>query len=311
VSCFSYKHDGPQEPASFPGSSCDGEVCPRSNIAIMLAVLRVPVLDFRPFAANEELYPGVRLPRTWADGEFVRGVGVIHRRPKHAVSDWPSERTFADFRNTVRFPARSVEDLNNRLHATRVRSFHRRLWHALPDVDCLFDYDFGAPFEYLRGGVPDGSLSSLLEAPTLFATLPVMVGADGRDTGSLPGPTLLRAGRRLAGHFAQLTAVPAVRELSRGMVRAGRPVLAVEAPARIPALDLGLRVERYPIADLELLSFMLPVPGARPLRCYVISSRDGSSSTRRRIRELRVHVLRLHSIDQFLTALTNEVWAST
>jgi hypothetical protein len=43
----------------------------------------------------------------------------------------------------------------------------------------------------------------------------------------------------------------------------------------------------------------------------VIFSRDGSSTARRRVRELRVHVLRLHSIDQFLTGLTKEVWAGT
>lgn len=287
-----------------------------SNIGNMLTTLRVPILDFRPFAADEGLYSGVRLPGAWAEGEFVRAVGLIQRRPRRAVSDWPSERTFADFRNAVRFPARSIEDLNNRLQATCVQSFRRRLWHALPEVDCLFDYDFSASFGYRRRSTsvdeqPNGSLSSLLEAPKLLSGLLVTVGPDGQDLGSPPRTALVKAGRHLAEHFAQGTAVPAVRELSKSFVKAGRPVLAVEAPGVAPVLDLGLWVERYPIGDLELLSFLLPTNHASPLRCYWISSRDGSSTARRRVRELRIHVLRLHSIYQFLTSLTKAVWAST
>ena len=283
----------------------------------MLAVLRMPVLDFRPFAAYEELYPGIRLPGTWSDGEFVRGVGAIQRRPARSVSDWPSERTYADFRNAVRFPTRSIEHMNNRLQAVRVQSIYRRLWHALPEVDCLFDYDFSVSFGYRKRDasfypqLPRGSLYGLLEAPVLLSALPIMVGSQGRGPKSPLRSSLLRSGHILAEHFGRSTAMPMVRNLGRSFVKAGRPVLTVEAPGLTPVLDMNRRTDRYQIDDLKLFSCLLPIKHGRPLRCYWITSDDASPAARRRVRELRIHVLRLHSIDQFLTGLTSTVQQST
>ncbi len=119
--------------------------------------------------------------------------------------------------------------------------------------------------------------------------------------------TLLNVGRRLAGRLASATAVSEVRHRSNDLICDGQPALALEAPGLELMPDLGLRIDRYTIEDLELHSFLLPITGARPLRCYLISSHSQSPSVRRRVRELRIHVLRLHSIYQFMTGLINEV----
>jgi hypothetical protein len=276
----------------------------------VLTVFRIPLLDFRPFAADEEIYRGVRLPGSWSDGEFVRGTGVIRRRPKHSVSEWPAERTYADFKNSVRLQAHSVESLNNRFEGIHVDRIHRRLWHALPETYCVFDYDFGVPFEILTNRTSlhsrqrNQSLLSLTAVPTAVSESLVTVGT-WTGSGQPPRTTLAKVSDHLAEHFARATSTSAIRESSPKLVEAGRPVIAMEGTGVVPALDLAREIDRYEIGNIEVLGFILPIPGARPVQCYCIFSRDGSRASLRKVRELRIHLLRLHSIHEFLARLAS------
>lgn len=275
----------------------------------MLTVFRIPLLDFRPFAADEDIYRGVRLPGSWTDGEFVRGTGVIRRRPRHSVSDWPGERTYADFKNSVRLPAHSVEDLNNRLKSVRIARIHRRLWYALPETHCLFDYDFAVPFWTRANHIRDyrrveSSLLSLAGISVALSQSLVTVGPCS-ETEEPPRTTLAKVSDRLAKHFAVATATSAIRDSSPGLVEAGRPVITIEGTGIAPTLDLGSEIDRYKIEDVEVLGFMLPISGAKPIQCYCVSSSDKSSASLRKVRELRIHLLRLHSIHELLVCLIN------
>jgi len=217
----------------------------------MFAVLRTPISDFRPFAADADLYRGVRLPSTWSEGEFVRGVGLIYRRGNRSVNYWPSERTYADFRNSARLPPRWIETSN--------RELERRLWRALPGVDCLFDYDFAVPFRLddirLYGNTFNVRLSTLIEVPRLLAESIVTIGKPSVSAESASGIMLLKAGKRLSQHFAVSTATSSARDVSVRFVRAGVPVLTVEATGIESVLDLSGRVDRYQIGDIEVLGF--------------------------------------------------------
>jgi hypothetical protein len=276
----------------------------------MLAVFRIPLMDFRPFAVDEEIYHGVRLPGSWSDGQFVRGTGIIRRRPRRSVIDWPAERTYADFRNSVRLQSQSVENLNSRLESIQIDCIHRRLWYALPEIYCLFDYDFVAPFRIRANSITydqrqsKPSLLSLTRVPTALSESLVSVGPWSRGEDP-PRTTIGKVSNRLAKHFAVATATSATRDISARFVEAGRPVMTIEGTGTVPTLDLAQRIERYKIEDVEVLGFSLPISGARHAQCYCIFSRDSSRASSRKTRELRIHLLRLHSIHEFLARLTN------
>lgn len=281
----------------------------------VLLVIRIPLLDFRPFAADDEIYRGVRLPGSWSEGEFVRGTGVIRKRPRHSISDWPAERTYADFKNSVRLPAGSVEDLNSRFQTFRVECFHRRLWYAMPETYCMFDYDFAVPFQsHARGmsgyrGSFKQPLSTLAGLPEAFLKSPITVGP-WIGGGERPTTPLAACSKRLARHFATATANSTTRESGVKLVEAGRPVIAIEGTGILPTLDLPQHIDRYEFEDIEVLGFMLSTRRGKSTRCYCIFSRHNSRASLRKVREFRVHLLRLHSIHEFLAHLANRAFSS-
>jgi hypothetical protein len=277
----------------------------------MLLVYRMPLLDFRPFAADEAQHSSVRLPSAWEEGEFVRGVGVIRRRPKRSVSDWPAERTYADFGKMLRFQPKATEDLNRNIRHAHILRIQRRLWNALPGTDCLFDFDVSFPFRIhalsaRSAAARTYSLARISRIPMALCSASVSVDQKASGTGGTTVP-LLESGHRIATRFSRETAGKGTALIGHGLVHDGQPVLVIEAPGLSLRIDIGIPVDRCWVKEVELLSFILPGSAVPPLRCYVLMSAVDSPDARSRIREARVHILRMHSIQQFMLGLVAQV----
>lgn len=273
----------------------------------MLAVLRLPVIDFRPFAANEEVRESVRLPITWSEGDFVRGIGSVRRRPAGVPEGWPAERSFADLSQIIKFQPRAVQNLNETFLDYRVHSLKRRLWSGLPGVDALFDCDFVVPFSQVNRLWTYQSLKHLAQIPMAVCRLPVFVRNLESPNQEVP---LSLAGSEFISHFQRHTSCRPWR--NDRYVRSASAVIGVETPGMRPRLDLGVpRTDRYEIGQYEILSFRLPTGGHSSTQCYWISSDQDTKESRRAVRALRIHLMRLHSISEFMALLLNNVWGRT
>jgi hypothetical protein len=210
----------------------------------------------------------------------------------------------------LRFQPQEVVALNRSINHVRISQIQRRMWNAMEGIDCLFDFDVCVPFQMRRfpgQNATDStySLARLSRIPAGLCSARISVG-----TGVLSpiiAPTPLRdAGDQIARRFATETATEETRAAGCELVRSGQPVLVMEAPGLNVRIDAGIPVDRCWVGELEFLSFALTVGGARPLRCYVLTSGSNSSAARRMVREVRIHVLRLHSIREFMLGLVGQ-----
>lgn len=279
----------------------------------MLATFRARAVDLRQFAADPAVAGSVRLPKTWTEGEFVRGFGRVQRRPQRSVPSQPVERAFVDFSRNLSFAPGADAEVSRVIRPFRAKGFHRRMWLGLDTPACLFDFDVSMPFDapppgrwHRRAkGPTDVPLSWLVSAANAFLDLPVTVGGVGRTWEFRPQDRLERAPHHLVEHFARSTTA---RGTEPQLVYAAGSVLAIQAVGVRPVLDIASQVDRYVVDRVEILSFRRKTAGRWGMRFYVLSTLDDSPSAIAALRELRIHILRLDSIAALLARLTNLVW---
>jgi hypothetical protein len=272
----------------------------------MLATYRVPVSDARGLAADHELASSVVLPAAWAQGDFVRGVGEVTRRLGGAVEPWAFESAYADARRMLSVSSEAVRRFNLGAGGHRIQSIRKRAWMALPASRALIDFDIALQLTSsgatgVHGRQEDAtSLAGLADVIALGASLPVHLRSDP------PAVTrsLLTLGKPLAAHFAQRTS--AVSDGAR-LVSAGRITAVVEAPGINIHTDGAIRSEQLEGGRIRLASTNVAVPGGGSLRCHVLWSTTRSKGDRKRIRELRIHILRLHSIFELMRFLCSHI----
>lgn len=273
----------------------------------MLVTLRVPISDARGFSADPAIAESVVLPRGWAEGDFVRGVGRITRRPSGIVEPWSFESAFANGRHLLTVPPESVMMFARERRAV-VEAVRKRAWQALEGSSALLDLDVA--FQIRPLAARDGETahwnheragSDVSLDVGLLAGLPVRIRPDQ------PGTTrrLITTGSQLAARYATATSsAPG----SGRLVGAGRIAAVVEA-AGVTVADDFADHQTAGLGRIRLTSLDVPVTGGGLIRCHVLSSASTSTGDRKRIRELRIHILRLHSIFELMRFLTSQAVA--
>jgi len=272
---------------------------------------RLPISDARWFSSDPSVAETVALPRDWAAGGFVRGFGPIVRRPAGAVEPWSFESAFADLGRTVLFDNRSIESFNRAFAQFTVRKIRKRAWMALRDSNALFDVDVSLQLGqtgdrrsvYSRGG--SFSLEEVGRVVANAAALPVELRS---HSPAHDRERLMRIGVPLARRFVAQTSP---REaMPTPLVCAGRTAVVVEMSGLSPS-DLNVvDVEHLHIDGIDLASFDVVAHGGGSLRCHVLWDAEGSRRNRKRIRELRIHILRLHSIYELIRFLASSAITS-
>ena len=273
----------------------------------MLVTLRVPISDARGFSADSAIAESVVLPRGWVDGDFVRGVGRITRRPSGIVEPWSFEAAFANGKKLLTVPPDSVASFAHERRAV-IEAVRKRAWQALEGSSALLDLDVafqispltpqgvGANYwSYERTG------SDVAGDVGFLAGLPVRI----RARPDQPGATrrLITVGSQLAERYA--TATSTAPDSGR-LVGAGRISAVVEAAGVTIADDFKDHHQAVELGRIRLTSLDLPVVGGGLVRCHILSSSSTSTGDRKRIRELRIHILRLHSIFELMRFLTSQ-----
>lgn len=272
---------------------------------------RSPITDARRFSSEPSVAASVVLPLAWTDKGFVRGLGKITRRPAGAVEPWSHESAFADLARTILFEGAPLELFNREFSDFTIHKIRKRAWMALPDTTALLDVDVAlqmGPRANRRISFPgagDFSLTEMARAIGKAAALPVRVRSDDAST---PPVRLLVAGPRLATRYALHTSV--VASSADQLVNAGQITVVVEAPGLTPNDAGNLKSEQLSVGGINLVSFDVTPDGGGAMRCHVIWDASGSKGNRKRIRELRIHILRLHSIYELMQRLASRTVAS-
>ncbi|KQQ99246.1 hypothetical protein ASF74_11735 [Arthrobacter sp. Leaf145] len=116
--------------------------------------------------------------------------------------------------------------------------------------------------------------------------------------------TLYSLGRPLAALYAEQTSSC---HNGNDLVRAGFTTAVVEAPGMSAIIPESMRVEQVLGEQIRLASFNTRVPDGGNLRVHVLWGERGTKADRARIRELRIHILRLHSIYELMRFLASPV----
>ncbi|MCX8456563.1 MULTISPECIES: hypothetical protein [Paenarthrobacter] len=145
-------------------------------------------------------------------------------------------------------------------------------------------------------------MTHLVQIPRSLPQLPVRIAANTRNEMNV---LLGKSGKALASHFAQHTTLIPV--FNSRFVHAGQAVMTVESFGKSPRLDLGTRIDRHEVGPFEVLSFRLNTRDGFKVPCYWIESKDDSRAAKNGVRALRVHLLRLHSIGEFMRSLISHV----
>jgi hypothetical protein len=87
------------------------------------------------------------------------------------------------------------------------------------------------------------------------------------------------------------------------LVKSGRITVVVEAPGLSPTSHESTPLYKLGNGEIRLASLDAAVTGGPKLRVHVLSSERGTKGDRKRIRELRIHILRMHSAVELMSFL--------
>lgn len=271
----------------------------------MLTSFRIPVVDGRHFAADGRVASSVVLPPSWADGDFVRGLGRVIRRPLGAVDPWSLEGAYADLQRTLVVDPHAVQRFNAPPSEFRIDNVRKRAWLALPATPALLDVDVAIQLSARSGTAhprrvamgSELSLVAVAEAIGCAAALPVTV----RGASTTP---LLISGRTIASRFSLQTA-QVTSDPHADLVKAGATSVVVEAPGYFIDHRTEIPCHYLETEGVQLASLTVRVPSGGSVRCHVLGTSGQTKEDRKRVREMRIHILRLHSIYEFMKFLAS------
>ena len=261
--------------------------------------MRMPVVDLRSLSRAD--YPqGIRLPMTWSENQdFVRYFGPVAKRFKGPVDPWTSERSFCRYDRVLRFPPSYPAVLSHEVPGLKFFGIKRRLYPATTRND-LFHVDVqmvGRRGRFEASSSAEGTplrrygsthfdlvaiVSAVLNAPTIVHSPGGLIAS--QEAGKL-GPPIARA-------FDAATTV----EGPSGKVASGAPAIAIEVDERdsISTTWLG----KWEISGGLRLAARTVVFDGRDVNVFVVER--PRQFDRQRARELRIHILRLHSEREYL-----------
>lgn len=272
-----------------------------ARLSAMLVTLRVPLSDARRFSADPAVADSVVLP-AWAEGAFLRGVGRISQRPGGIVEPWPFEASFADGVRMLTVPPDEVLRFSHN-QGMRVEAVRKRAWQALNGSTALLDLDLA--FQIRPAPIEDAPTSYWAYAcagRALADGVGALASTCVRIRGENVTRRLITSGPKLADRYAAMTSSAAGG--SRSLVGAGRIAAVVEAAGVTVDGDLTQVHQTLKLGRITLTSLDVSVPGGGDVRCHLLHTASRSTADRKRIRELRIHILRLHSIFELMRFLT-------
>jgi hypothetical protein len=284
-----------------------GEGASKLRCRLMLLTLRYPMVDLRQFC-QADYDQSIKLPPTWTeDHDFVRSFGPVTRRQLGPVDQWPTERIFGRFDQVLRFPVGFPVILTESVGGViNFYGINRRLFPAT-ERDDLFHLDVqiaGSSWAFPPGERPEWTLSrsglgstygdptfNLLKFLKGLLDTPVVVHGPGNATKSAP---LRKAGTLVADSFESAT----MTRPSENAVVIGKPAIVLEfMDHEDPGQAWNLRNK---IGHGLTLSAQPKGAPQADAQVWMISRRERRN---RSSRELRIHLLRLHSEREFLRQL--------
>jgi len=222
------------------------------------------------------------------------------------VEPWAQETAFADARRAILFDELSLQQFNRDFEAFNVQKVRKRAWMALPDTAALLDVDIAlqlAPrsnrgIVYPRGG--ELSLTDIEQVVKRASALSVRVKT---NEGAPSSTRLLNAGKSLAARIADQTSSSS--STAKLLVYPGKTTAVLEAPGFALSDVESARTHELSVGGIGLVSFDARVEGGGDVRCHVLWDPSGNKGNRKLIRELRIHILRLHSIHQLMHRLAS------
>lgn len=272
----------------------------------MLITFRTPIIDLRHFSSDNDIANSVTLPRGWADGDFVRGLGRIVHRSAGTAAPWHHENAYVDLANAVAFDNLALQATTKHFANFSFGAIRKRVWMALPDSYSLLDMDLSfevAPKKYAKHTFPRNGVTSVTQIPQLVALLSALpIRVRGEDRGSAQSQ-VLTVGRRIADRFSRHTL--AERFGRQRLVTNGLTTVIVEMPGMSPLDEVPCKSRSTSAGGVTLTTFEVERSDGGKIRVHMVSEATGSKDGRRKVRELRIHVARLHSFSELLRALSS------
>jgi hypothetical protein len=273
----------------------------------MLLSFRLPLVDLRSCSSTPAIASSVRVPRQWNERDFVRGFGPIKPRPNTNLGFWAFEGAYADASRAIAITEKDFRSLDKSLGEFSLAALNRRMWHALPHSDALIDIDIAAqvvPRADHRSLYPKDQrsigLSQVSQHVANLGAARFRIGpAAKKVSGSLAHPSYSRA---LAEYYNRATFSGSSDDLPE-LVRHGQLAVVVEAPGFQTVRDLHTQTESASYNDITLDTYQVRVNDQFTTRIFVLSSKSVGKTARRRIRELRMNLMRLHSLHELLYRL--------
>lgn len=234
----------------------------------------------------------------------MRGMGRVTRRSNKVVEPWSYESAFADLRRTITFPPEALQAFGRNHSQGKVRSIRKRAWMALPNSNALLDIDIGLQID-LKGmhGIDYPRATgfdwdAMVDMIAGGAALHVRV----RSHEASQPLTLLKSGKSLASRYASQTSP---HRAGDSLVKSGIMAVVVEAPGLTSAFPNSENARMLCDGRIQLRTLDADVPGGGKMKIHFLSDENGTKGDRKRIRELRVHILRLHSIFELMRMLAS------
>lgn len=251
----------------------------------MLVVVQFPFADLRRFVScSDYRLAAPPFPLVVPGQHFVRSTGQVKVRPQGSPCVWPEDGRFCDARSALR-----LYGISGKKSPAETR---RRHWQ------CAFRrfYSDGRSSSRLEVGFvcPTECEQTISTSDLIKAVLDIPVSVPDID-GPRKHTHIAHAGRPLAKHFLHATTAVTSdpSSIRPWWLSPGRPLVLVQYDAR-QALDLpkGTHIKQFSSDGIRLDYANINYRGTSTSTWYLGFEKGANRAT---FRELRLHLMRLHS----------------
>lgn len=274
----------------------------------MFVAFQFPFTDARPFLQDETyrlLSPSWPLPMP--NAEFIRSFGVVKRRVKGGISDWPGENIYCGAARALRFepPFTNFKNLDGSISRIKQYCAFRRF---VADGCAVARLELGIGYrEYSHSFVDLGQKDFLaLIHSVLEQSVSVPSGNDFYKT------KLLTAGQQLAKHYLHASTRRIDKKLSpveSWWIHSGEPLLVVEYEidelSELPKYARHVQNPTLVHAQVSLSHVWIELNG-REVGVWLLGYSPYSNS-RDILRRLRMILFRLHAEQESIKQVFRQI----
>ncbi len=262
----------------------------------MFAVLSFPVIDFRDLTSGKRSkLPRPTFPTPEVGSDFIRGFGGVERRKKGGAERIAGEHAYSDSKGALRFVTPALPEPNSGpdWEAEGLRPLFRRLYHTGHGL-LRYELGFKVVEDFGRASAPENIVSRigriLVRIPEAGQTVWLCDAGAHLATAYLRASTRMDKGR-LGKHVAD-----------ECFAASGQIVLEYRMTGQFHEPE-GPTSSQVQVGEGVRLhhTHLQGVGGVKDL--WVIVSRPDADE--RLVRQIRIHLTRLHTEYQFYHALLN------